>query len=109
MKRSMFIFVSLILLVSLICSGLGYSQPRGSIVGWGVQVVVQDMDLKDIMVIAAGGFHSLGLRPDGSILAWGFNNWGQCNVPSLNSDFIAIAAGGEYSLGLKSDGTIVAW
>ena len=46
---------------------------------------------------------------DGSIVAWGWNVSGQCNIPSPNSGFIAIAAGGGYSLGLKQDGSIVAW
>jgi hypothetical protein len=53
------------------------------------------------MAIAAGGAHSLGLRADGSIAAWGDNEYGQCNVPSPNSDFAAIAAGTAHSLGLK--------
>jgi len=50
----------------------------------------------------------------GSIIAWGDNTYGQCNVPSPNSDFVAVAAGYGYgysghSLGLKGDGSIVAW
>ena len=39
----------------------------------------------------------------GSIVAWGDNYHGQCNVPSPNADFTAIAAGYEHSLGLKQD------
>ena len=44
-----------------------------------------------------------------TIVAWGNNGYGQCNVPAPNSGFVAVAAGGYHSLGLKSDGTIVAW
>ena len=54
-------------------------------------------------------WHSLGLKADGSIVAWGYNAYGQCNVPAPNSGFVAIAAGGSHSLGLKADGSIVAW
>ena len=57
----------------------------------------------------AGWDHSLGLKSDGTIVAWGDNDYGQCNVPSPNAGFVAVAAGGYHSLGLKSDGTIVAW
>ena len=59
--------------------------------------------------IAAGDYHSLGLKADGSIVAWGNNGYGQCTVPSPNTGFTAIAAGGWHSLGLKTDGSIVAW
>ena len=54
-------------------------------------------------------YHSLGLKADGSIVAWGDNCDGQCNVPAPNSGFVAVAAGTFHSLGLKADGSIVAW
>ena len=50
--------------------------------------------------MAAGGSHSLGLKADGSIVAWGWNGYGQCNVPAPNADFVAVAAGWLHSLGL---------
>ncbi len=31
--------------------------------------------------VVAGGFHSCGLRPDGSVTCWGTNNYGQANTP----------------------------
>ena len=45
------------------------------------------------VAIAAGWYYSLGLKQDGSIVAWGRNDSGECNVPSPNTGFIAIAAG----------------
>jgi alpha-tubulin suppressor-like RCC1 family protein len=58
--------------------------------------------------VAAGRWHSLGLKKDGSIVAWGGNSDGQCDVPEPNTNFIAVAAGWWHSLGLKKDGSIVA-
>jgi alpha-tubulin suppressor-like RCC1 family protein len=42
-------------------------------------------------------------------VAWGYNNYGQLNVPSPNTGFVAIAAGGYHTLGLRADGSIAAW
>ena len=44
-----------------------------------------------------------------TVVAWGGNDYGQCDVPSPNNGFIAVAAGGGHSLGLRNDSTIVAW
>lgn len=59
--------------------------------------------------MAGGDYHSLAVRANGTVAAWGRNNYGQCTVPEPNEDFVAVAAGEEHSLGVKSDGTIVAW
>ncbi len=48
-------------------------------------------------------------QPAGTVVAWGWNGEGECNVPSGLSGVIAIAGGGEHSLALKQDRTVVAW
>ncbi len=53
--------------------------------------------------------HALAIREDGSILAWGNNEFGQLNVPAPNSGFIEVACTLDGSVGLKADGTIVVW
>jgi len=63
----------------------------------------------DFVDVAAGGYHSMGLKTDGSIVAWGMNTHGECNVPAPNADFVAVAAGLNYGLGLKSGGSIKRW
>ena len=53
----------------------------------------------------AGGYHSLALKADGIVVAWGDNDDGQCTVPAAaQSGVIAVAAGGNHSLALKADG-----
>jgi len=84
----------------LLNGGAAWAVQSGSIVGWGSQVVGVDLS-SGFTHVAAGGNHSLGLKGDGSIVAWGYNDYGQCNVPSPNSDFVAVAAGYSHSLGVK--------
>src|SRR2546428_613650 len=70
--------------------------------------------------IAAGNYHSLALKSDGTVWAWGMNLYGQLgdgtntgsNVPvqvSSLTGIIAIGGGYGHSLALKSDGTVWAW
>jgi alpha-tubulin suppressor-like RCC1 family protein len=65
--------------------------------------------LTGIVAIAAGAYHSLALRSDGTVVAWGSNNVGQRAVPSGLSNVVAVAAGSQQSLALKSNGTVLAW
>jgi hypothetical protein len=55
------------------------------------------------MAIAGGTLHSVALKTDGGIVAWGSNDFGQCTVLSPRVAFVAfaaIAAGGYHSVGL---------
>jgi hypothetical protein len=51
-------------------------------------------------VIAADRYHSLAIRSNGSIIGWGWNNFGESTPPEGN-DFVAIAAGLDYSLAIR--------
>ncbi len=75
-----------------------------------------------IIGIAAGNSHSLALTSAGTVLAWGFNDFGQLgdgttissstpvavDVP-VGTTIIGIAAGNSHSLALTSAGTVLAW
>ncbi len=55
----------------------------------------------DFVAVAAGADHNLGLKPDGTIVAWG-NNWlGQSDVPEPNTGYVAVAAGWIISLAVR--------
>jgi len=92
----------------------------GSIVAWGDndygQCNVPEPN-QDFVAMACGGFwytltqaadeyvqggHSLGLKADGSIVCWGSNQYGQCNVPEPNQDFVAVSSGSTFCIGLHS-------
>ena len=57
--------------------------------------------------LAAGGSHTVGICPDGKVVATGDNQYGQCNVKDW-TDIIEIAAGRFHTVGLRADGTLVA-
>ncbi|MGI6588466.1 MAG: cadherin-like beta sandwich domain-containing protein [Peptococcia bacterium] len=59
--------------------------------------------------VSAGGEHSLALKVNGEVVAWGDNTFGQCDIPDGLSDVKMISAGKYHSLALKKDGTVVAW
>jgi alpha-tubulin suppressor-like RCC1 family protein len=61
----------------------------------------------DITQLDAGVWHTVGLKSDGTVVAVGDNENGQCNVGSW-TDIIQVAAGGYHTVGLKSDHTVVA-
>src|SRR5262249_40381786 len=85
---------------------------------------VQVSGLTDVVAIVAGTAHSLAIKADGSLWAWGFNGTGQIgdgtttnrNQPvqvlsggSPLTGVVAVAAGWGHSVALKEDGTVYNW
>ena len=80
--------------------------------GWGDNTFVQGSASgisSNLIALAAGAWHNLGLGADGTVIAWGNDSSGQCDVPATLTDALAIAAGGYHSLALRANGTVVAW
>ena len=61
------------------------------------------MDLTNVVAIAAVGSHSLALKADRTVVAWGNDSSGQATVPSGLQNVIAIAGGLSHSLALVGE------
>ena len=113
----------------------------GSVVAWGdnsnyqlgdgrqetysvIPVPVSDAGSGSCIVSVASGpyaDHTLALKQDGTVIAWGSNSYGQLGdggydypetpavVNGLSQRVTAVAAGGDHSLALLANGNVVAW
>lgn len=63
-------------------------------------------DWNGITSVAVGGKHIVGLRYDGTVIATGSNQNGQCNVNNWKN-IVSICAGAYCTIGLKADGTVI--
>jgi len=61
----------------------------------------------NITQIDAGIYHTVGLKNDGTVVAVGHNENGQCNVSNW-TNIIQVSAGGAHTVGLRADRTVVA-
>jgi hypothetical protein len=70
-----------------------------------------------VVAVKAGDTHTVALKGDGTVVAWGagtifsgsYPHYGQSIIPANLSGVIAIAAGDTHTVALKNDGTVVAW
>lgn len=83
-------------------------------------ILIKIDGLTNVTAISAGSSHSLALKDDGTVWAWGFNLDGQLGDGTYNNSNIpvrvknlnnitAISAGARYNLALNKDGTLWAW
>jgi alpha-tubulin suppressor-like RCC1 family protein len=79
----------------------------------------------DWQAIAAGTFHTVALRADGTLWAWGANVAGQLGIGTFttdapggistpqrvgtDADWQVITAGAGHTVALRADGTLWAW
>jgi alpha-tubulin suppressor-like RCC1 family protein len=72
--------------------------------------------------VAAGTSHTLALKADGTLWAWGLNNYGQLGFASTSSStnftatptqvagsYVQVASGAHHSLALTASGTLYTW
>ena len=118
--------LALLLVLTFHCQFLFADSKQGQIIGWGSNiarqakgigtsdistgfVIVAEEPLSNIVAIAAGAEHFLALRADGTIVAGGFNFYGQTTIQADLTNVVAVAAGGNHSLALRKTGKVVAW
>ena len=75
----------------------------------------------DVIAVASGGDHSIALKSNGTVWAWGGDAFGQLGNDATLADShvpvqvsgittaVAVAAGHDHGLALLADGTVVAW
>lgn len=62
-----------------------------------------------VVDIAVGRYHSAALKSDGTVVAWGDNRSGQCDVPANLPSLIEITAGGKHTFVLTEKGKTISW
>ncbi len=74
----------------------------------------------DWTTVSAGGYHTLALKTDGTLWAWGLNHYGELGLGDTTdrstptqvgsaSDWATVSTDGADTLALKTDGTLWAW
>ncbi|MDQ8737988.1 fibronectin type III domain-containing protein [Paenibacillus sp. LHD-38] len=113
MKRRFMLLVYGFLMLTLLVPFQAAAAEAGS------AVATENMK-SGVTMVAGGGHHTLALKQDGTVWAWGNNVYGQLGDGSTTDGYtpvqvqglesvVAITAGSEHSLALKSDGTVWAW
>ena len=61
----------------------------------------------EFSMISTGGFHSCGIRTDGTVACWGSDDLGQTSSPT--GTFTTVSAGLTHSCGITTNGTVACW
>jgi len=79
-----------------------------NVVAWGNNTQGQTNvppSATNVVAVAAGWYHSLALRNDGTVIAWGSIPI----VPGSATNVIGIASGASNNIALQADGSVLCW
>jgi alpha-tubulin suppressor-like RCC1 family protein len=65
--------------------------------------------VSNAIAIAGGGYFSLALRNNGTVLGWGDNYYGETNIPTGLSNVVGIAAGLYHGVAVLANGSVTNW
>lgn len=119
-KKMKFVFkakekvIAVILAVTLLCSG-SFAVQAGNL-----ETSKQSFSDGSYVAVAAGDFHSMALRDDGTVWTWGRNEYGQLGDGTTTDrnepvqvvgldNVIEISGGSTHSMALKEDGSVWCW
>lgn len=71
--------------------------------------VAPPMPLPFLTQVSVGSGFLLGLAQDGSVVAWGRNDFGQSTPPPSLAGVMQVSAGGGVALALTTDRSVVGW
>jgi alpha-tubulin suppressor-like RCC1 family protein len=74
--------------------------------------------MDDVAAVSTGYNHTMVIRTDGSLWAWGYNNWGQLGDGTMENqstpvrimeDVAAVSVGTRHTVAVKTDGSLWVW
>ena len=100
--------------------GLGFLAPDPQTLRWVLRQPSRIEAVRNVVAVAAGAAHSLALRRDGSLWAWGLNNFGQLGLGDQKNKWLpiynpsvsnakGIACGMTHSLAVDDQGVVWGW
>ena len=88
-----------------------YMEAAGVLMNSGLDTdttdLFKDYIFKSKEIVSTGENFTVALKQDGTVLATGKNDIGQCDVSNWN-EIVSVSAGQKHTVGLKKDGTVVA-
>jgi len=98
---------------------IGNNSTSGNPIDSPFQIMASN-NIEPWVSVSGGGLHSLAIKEDGTLWAWGWNQNGQLGDGSVanrfepvpigtDTDWASVYAGGSHSLAIKEDGTLWAW